>query len=423
VEDHLDIGVVGGGTAGCAAAAFLARAGHTVTVYERVPKPGPVGAGITLQPSGLSVLRALGVADEVVARGAKFKDLVCVTTSGRSLVKLNYDDASGRAAGAFGLGVHRGVIFEAVHRAALEAGAKFVLGVTCEELRRDAHATHHTRHRHRGKRRPITIADERGNPLGTHELVIVADGARSHLRDDTVIPKHVAQYPWGALWFVGKDTDGDLSSHLHQVVEGNQQMIGMLPTGKGPASIGADDPLVSLFISVRASSEPSIRRRGLAAFKEHCAKVSPRTAPLLEQIHDMDQVLFTQYHDVTMYPWNTGNVVYIGDAAHAMSPQLGQGCNLALMDAKVLSEKIATYTYLPDALDAYSRERRSHLTFYSWATRLLTPFFQGDEPWFGILRDIGMPIMMQVPWMRRMMTRSMCGTLTSVLGSELELES
>jgi 2-polyprenyl-6-methoxyphenol hydroxylase-like FAD-dependent oxidoreductase len=150
--------------------------------------------------------------------------------------------------------------------------------------------------------------------------------------------------------------------------------------------------------------------------------VSPRTAPLLDQIHDMDQVLFTQYHDVTMYPWNTGNVVYIGDAAHAMSPQLGQGCNLALMDAKVLSEKIANYTYLPDALDAYSRERRAHLTFYSWATRLLTPFFQGDEPWFGILRDLGMPIMMQVPWMRRMMTRSMCGTLTSVLGAELDLE-
>lgn len=406
--------MVGGGTAGCAAAAFLARQGHVVTVYERVPKPGPVGAGITLQPSGLSVLRALGVADEVLARGAVFKDLVCETTSGRSLVRLNYDDAD---KGAFGLGVHRGVIFEAVHRAAREAGARFVLGVTCEDLRRDAGE----RGRRNGKRRPLTIVDSDGAALGKHELVIVADGARSHLRDDTVIPKHVAQYPWGALWFVGKDTTGELSGHLHQVVEGNHEMIGMLPTGKGPASLGSDDALVSLFVSMRAISEPAFRARGLAAFKAHCARVSPRTAPLLEQIHDMEQVLFTQYHDVTMYPWNTGNVVYIGDAAHAMSPQLGQGCNLALMDAKVLSDKLASCTYLPDALDAYSRERRAHLTFYSWATRLLTPFFQGDEPWFGILRDLGMPVMMRVPWMRRMMTRSMCGTLTSVLGAELDV--
>jgi 2-polyprenyl-6-methoxyphenol hydroxylase-like FAD-dependent oxidoreductase len=410
----LDVGVVGGGTAGCAVAAFLARAGHSVTVYERVPKPGPVGAGITLQPSGLSVLRALGVAEEVVTRGAPFKELLCETTSGRALVKLDYHDAG---PGLFGLGVHRGVIFEAVQRAAREAGARFVLGVTCENLSR------HGKSRDRGplRRSPLTITDPEGQALGTHELVIVADGSRSHLRDDTVIPKHVALYPWGALWFVGQDPTGELSAKLHQVVEGNQQMIGLLPTGKGPLSVGADVPQVSLFASIRATNEPAVRARGLAAFKAHCQKIHPRTEAVLDQIRSMDQILFTQYHDVSMYPWNTGNVVYIGDAAHAMSPQLGQGCNLALMDARILADSIASCTYLPEALDSYSRTRRAHLQFYSWATRLLTPFFQGDEQWFGILRDLGMPIMMRVPWMRRMMTLSMCGTLTSVFGQELEL--
>ncbi len=403
----LDVGVVGGGTAGCAAAAFLARQGHAVTVYERVANPGPVGAGITLQPSGLAVLRALGVADEVIARGAPFKTLLCTTGTGRTLLSLSYDDAS---APAFGLGIHRGVIFEAVYRAAREAGARFVLGATCEDLVRPP----------RGKAR-LAIMDADGRPLGIHQLVIVADGARSQLRDETVIPKHVAQYPWGALWFVGKDPSGELSKVLHQVVDGNQRMIGLLPTGKGPLSVGEDGAHVSLFVSVRATEVARIRARGLAAFQDEYARLSPTAEPVLAQLPPMDQIVFTQYHDVTMYPWNTGNVVYIGDAAHAMSPQLGQGCNLALMDAMVLAEKVATYTYLPDALDAYSRSRRSHLQFYSWATRLLTPFFQGDEPWFGILRDLGMPMMMRVPWMRRMMTRSMCGTLTSVLGHELDL--
>ncbi|MBL8607983.1 MAG: NAD(P)-binding protein, partial [Myxococcales bacterium] len=52
----LDVGVIGGGTAGCAVALLLSRQGHAVTVYERVAVPGPVGAGITLQPTGLHVL-------------------------------------------------------------------------------------------------------------------------------------------------------------------------------------------------------------------------------------------------------------------------------------------------------------------------------------------------------------------------------
>ena len=47
----LDVGVIGGGTAGSTAAIFLARAGHRVTLYERVPKPTAVGAGITIQPT------------------------------------------------------------------------------------------------------------------------------------------------------------------------------------------------------------------------------------------------------------------------------------------------------------------------------------------------------------------------------------
>ena len=57
----LDVGIIGGGTAGSAATLFLARAGHRVTVYERVASPGAVGAGITLQPTGLHVLCRLGL--------------------------------------------------------------------------------------------------------------------------------------------------------------------------------------------------------------------------------------------------------------------------------------------------------------------------------------------------------------------------
>ena len=93
----LDVGIIGCGTAGSAAAVFLARAGHRVTLYERVPSPGPVGAGITLQPTGLHVVCRLGLYGHLVSRGARIDRLLCESKKRKSLVDLTYGDG-GRGA-------------------------------------------------------------------------------------------------------------------------------------------------------------------------------------------------------------------------------------------------------------------------------------------------------------------------------------
>ena len=89
----LDVGVIGGGTAGSAAALFLARAGHRVTIYERVPKPSAVGAGITLQPTGMHVLARLGLYDEVVRRGSRIDNLVCEDARDKAFIAHLDSDA------------------------------------------------------------------------------------------------------------------------------------------------------------------------------------------------------------------------------------------------------------------------------------------------------------------------------------------
>ena len=86
----LDVGIIGAGTAGSAAAVFLARAGHRVTLYERVPDPRPVGAGITIQPSGLHVLCRLQLYPYIVSRGARIDRLLCESRTRRPLVDLSY---------------------------------------------------------------------------------------------------------------------------------------------------------------------------------------------------------------------------------------------------------------------------------------------------------------------------------------------
>jgi 2-polyprenyl-6-methoxyphenol hydroxylase-like FAD-dependent oxidoreductase len=87
---------------------LLHAQGHQVEVLEAVPDPVPVGAGILLQPTGMSVLSRLGLLDDVLAQGARIERLDGVTAGGRRVLDLSYADL---APGLFGLGLHRGALF------------------------------------------------------------------------------------------------------------------------------------------------------------------------------------------------------------------------------------------------------------------------------------------------------------------------
>ena len=100
-----------------------------------------------------------------------------------------------------------------------------------------------------------------------------------------------------------------------------------------------------------------------------------------------------------------------------MSPQLGQGCNLALADAEALAEALAAHDRLDDALAAYSRARRGALAFYQQATRWLTPLFQSDDVALGPLRDLLFPVLSRAPILERRMLESMAGLSTGWLAA------
>jgi 2-polyprenyl-6-methoxyphenol hydroxylase-like FAD-dependent oxidoreductase len=166
---------------------------------------------------------------------------------------------------------------------------------------------------------------------------------------------------------------------------------------------------VSLFWSIRADSVEAFRARDLAAWKDEVLAYAPDSGPVLEQIRDASMLLFSDYHDVVMRPWHLGNTVFLGDSAHATSPQLGQGCNLALCDARQLAVALAGHQQLDAALADYSRSRRAHLGWYQLASRWLTPGFQSDYTWIGQPRDLIMPILCRLPAARHLMLASMAG--------------
>lgn len=397
--------VVGAGTAGAAAAILLARAGHDVALFERVATPGPVGAGITLQPTGQAALARLGLLAQIAARATRIDGLLCRRPDGRAVVDLRYADLD---PSLHGLGLHRGVLFEALFAAARsEPRIAIHCGVAIAST---ALA---------GGGRWLEAADATRH--GPFDAVIAADGSLSELHGSAGVAVRARPYPWGALWFVAVDRGNTLTAdrQVVQVVDGPRRMFGLLPTGRAPRG---DDLVVSVFWSIRADRVAALRARGLAAWRAEALALDPRSEPILDQITDLAQLAFTQYRDVRMRRWHGERIVFIGDAAHATSPQLGQGANLALWDAMCLADAFAGHPDVATALAAYTAARRRHLAYYQLATRALTPFFQSDSRLLGVVRDLVFPTSAWLAPLRRRMVRTMAGLDRGIVRRPIPLD-
>lgn len=404
MREPLRVGVIGAGTAGAASAILLARGGHRVTVFEAVEKPGPVGAGIVLQPTGQSVMARLGLLGPVRDRGAPIDRLHCETSERRSVVRIEYADV---APGLVGLGLHRGVLFTTLFEAAKATpGITLALGVEIRAARLE--------------REGRVLLDAHGARRGPFDLVIVADGASSDVAVDAAPPRSVRHYPWGALWWIGADRDRVYRDELYQVVRSNQVMLGLLPTGR--AMDGDATPDLTVYWSIPNRDVDAFKKTELGAWKKEIVKHDPRATFAMDAISSHDELLHARYRDVVMPRWHAPGAVWLGDAAHAMSPQLGQGANLALVDAGVLADCILEEPTVDLALARYSRERGPQLRFYQLATRWLTPFFQSDTRVLGALRDVFLPIGCAIPWVRRQMVASMLGVKCGVLRPSLPIE-
>jgi 2-polyprenyl-6-methoxyphenol hydroxylase-like FAD-dependent oxidoreductase len=350
------IAIIGAGIGGLALATLLARDGHDVTLFERFATPRPLGSGLVVQPVGLAVLDRFGAGDTARSLGAPIRRML-----GHAGARPILDAAYPR--GQSGLAMHRAALFHCLWQAALNAGIAPVTGLTATGITETP--------------TDIRLLTDNGGH-GPFDLIVDASGAGSALS-----PLKARALPFGAVWAHVPWPSTDLpTDQLRQRYHKASRMAGVLPIGRLP-----DDPAprAAVFWSLSAAELDGWPDRDLADWKAEVTAFWPAVSPFLTAITDKSQLSPARYsHGALRRPYH-GRLIHIGDAAHRASPQLGQGANMALLDA--LSLTLALRLPLDDALQAHCQARRWHLGLYQLASAAFTPQYQSHSLALPLLRD------------------------------------
>lgn len=292
----MKLAIVGAGPAGLVAALAARRAGFETDVYEQAPAFGPVGSGVVLHSNGLRVLQALGLLDLLRPHLRFSQRLLLQEPPDRTIAAIDYrDTALPHNVAAV---VMRYTLLDLLADAATRAGARLHLGRRC------------------------VGADARGllrfeDGEARADAVIAADGVKSAVRTALGIPARVRELGIAYLRGIAEIEQADDAFREIWGRDGRQFGICPLPGGR-----------TFFFASAPFRGWPPADLDAWIASWEPFG-----VAPLLRTVRDWN---YDEVKTVEASRWSAPPFHLIGDAAHAMPPNLGQGANSAMVDALVL---------------------------------------------------------------------------------------
>jgi len=381
----MKIAIAGAGIGGLTAATLLAKDGHEVSVFDQFATPRPVGSGLVIQPVGQAVLDMIGALDEALDLGNVVHHMLGhEAEGGRRVLDVWYSRDGGSR---FGLAIHRASLFTAIWNAA----------------QRQDITLHQSAAVRNAKNGLLTLQD--GTSHGPFDLIIDAAGASSPLSPLTSRP-----LPYGAIWSTVDWPETRLpTTQLSQCYRRADRMIGALPIGKMP-----DDPVqkAAIFWSLPRDKYEDWLAGGLDKWKSEAITLWPEFAPFAAQITDPNQMTMARYSHGTLRKPYGASIVHIGDAAHRASPQLGQGANMALLDALALARALRVEKG-QDALARYAKSRRLHVGIYQAMSAIFTPQYQSDSRSLPFLRDRILFPASQIQPIPKLLTAIVCGSMVN----------
>jgi 2-polyprenyl-6-methoxyphenol hydroxylase-like FAD-dependent oxidoreductase len=358
--------IVGAGFAGLTAACALARRGWRVRVHERAPELRTTGAGIYIYENGLRVLEAVGAYEAAIA-GAPFAHTREVRDDRNRVISVH------RWSGSRVFSVVRQNVINALAAAASRAGAEIVTGSTVLAATPEGE---------------IELA---GGGRTRADLSIGADGTTSSVRQSLGLPARRKALPDGAIrLLIDKTAEERNSSDGGTTIEywsGSRRVL-YTPCSE-----------TDLYIALTMLDADPVGK-AVPIDKQEWKRSFPHLESLIDRFGDAGR--YDRFELIKLRRWSAGKVALIGDAAHALPPNIGQGAGCGMMNALSLAVYLDRHAEILVALDAWERNERP-LTDH---TQRVSVLLGVPTTWPPLLRSLTLGLAGKSKWLVKQRTRT-----------------
>ena len=362
--------IVGAGFAGLTAACALAQRGWSVRVHERADRLRTTGAGIYIYENGLRVLEAVGAYEDAV-KGAPFAHTREVRDGDDRLISQH------RWTGSRVFSIVRQNVINALAAAATKAGVEICTNSAATRATTDGE---------------LMLADR---PNIKADLIVAADGSNSRLRD--------------ALSLLSKRkylVDG-CTRLLLDKTEAERAPEGSAKTGATTIEYWSGTRRVlytpcsetDIYIALTMLDDDA-EAKAVPVRKDVWKRSFPHLEALIDRIGAQGR--YDRFELLKLKRWSAGRIAFIGDAAHALPPNIGQGGGCAMMNALSLAVNLERNSDVAAALETWERTERP-LTEH---TQRISYYLGLPTTWPPALRTAALGIAGRSKWLIRQRTRT-----------------
>src|SRR6516165_408634 len=335
--------IIGAGIAGPVAAILLKRAGIDVAVYEAWPYSTGIGGGLQIAPNGMHVLAEIGIADDLIRRGAIAESFDFYSRTGSRLGSINRNMKA--RFGQPAVNMSRAMLNETLVDKAWSSCVELYFEKRLARIEDRAD-------------RPIVATFTDGS-IAEADFLIGADGVHSTVRQH-VVPGGPKPFDTGLVGFGGFVPRSLLEdAGIGPRVEATFGQSGFFGYG-----FSSPDPAQgAMWWSTQPSNgidAATFRAMSAQKLKQHLLDFHAGWCEPIRRILDAaENIIVTDTLDVATLPtWSRGRTLLIGDAAHATSPHAGQGASIALEDAMRLSCLLRDNEEIAVTFARFEAERR-----------------------------------------------------------------
>lgn len=327
--------VMGGGIGGLSLARELALRGLPAIVLEKAPQLNPAGAGIIMNPNAMRALEENGLAAALREGAWPYLTRETCDHRGRLLAIRDYRPLSDAGKIALGALVHRAHLHHVLYRGLPPGTLRF--GIRVRKI--DCLPGH------------VHVETEQGEVFDA-DLLVGADGIHSQVREQVfgAIEPDYMGYRSHRLVLPNNAGVGHFTEFL-----GRGKRIGLVPISEREVYVW------TTFNWPREGSGPPIATADQfrVFFREFTDR---RVRGLFSQLESTENIITTEVEEIRYETWVRERVALLGDAAHALTPNIGQGAGMAMEDAAVLAQELAAARdgrqSLSEALARYAARRK-----------------------------------------------------------------